>query len=350
MIKMILSKNIGSQKVSLIIPCYNEVKYISTFLDSLLNQELNGLDLEVLIADGMSNDGTREILKTYCIKNPQIKIVDNPNKIVSTGLNLAIRMSKGEIIIRMDVHTIYAPDYIYQCVNVLNETGADNVGGSWQAFGKSYIQKAIALAFQSSFSSGGASSHSTKKEGYVDSVYLGCWKKDKLYQIGLFDEELIRNQDDELNLRICKNSGKVWQSRKIKSWYSPRSSLISMFKQYMQYGYWKVRVIQKHKLPASIRHLVPGCFVAALLILLVLSPFSYLVRYLLFFLLGFYGIANILATFLTCRTPRTYKFIFIMPLIFGVYHFGYGVGFLFGILDFVLLQKKGRHLFSKLTR
>lgn len=337
-------------KVSIIVPCRNEAGYIKAFFESIANQITEGLCLEVLIADGMSDDGTRSIIQKNSEKDRRVKIIDNPGRIVSTGLNQAILQAQGEIIIRMDVHTEYAPDYIQQCVKSLKETKADNVGGPWRAVGNRYLQKAIALAFQSPFSSGGAGSHATTKEGPVDSVYLGCWRKETLKKIGLFDEELVRNQDDELNLRIIKSGGKIYQSPKIKSYYYPRSSLAKLFKQYMQYGYWKVRVIQKHKRVASLRHIIPGGFVAALLTLGVFSLFSSFAAYALLFLLALYGLANVSASVLTCYKGKNFKYLPVMPLIFCVYHLGYGYGFLNGVKNFIFLKKAGSVKFSGLTR
>ncbi len=345
-----MSKIKALDNVSVIVPCLNEVKYIKTFLDSLLSQKLYGIKLEVIIADGMSNDGTRDVLETYCKNHPELRFIDNPSGIVSTGLNAAIGIAQGEIIIRMDVHTEYAPDYIYQCCNVLKETGADNAGGAWRATGKTYLQKAIALAFQSPFSSGGAASHFLEKEGTVDSVYLGCWNKQIFNKIGLFDPELVRNQDDELNLRITRFGGRIWQSRKIRSWYYPRASLRALFKQYCQYGYWKVRVIQKHKIPAAIRHLIPGGFVASLIVLGALSPFYDLGLWLFKLLVNLYIFANLTASLVTCRKPSLFKFLPVMPVVFFTYHFAYGYGFLRGLLDFILLKKKGSNAFTTISR
>ena len=213
-----------------------------------------------------------------------------------------------------------------------------------------YIQKAISIAFQSPFSSGGAGSHDVQHEGLVDSVYLGCWKKLTLEQIGLFDEELVRNQDDEFNLRLIRSGGRIWQSPKIKSWYYPRASIIALFKQYVQYGYWKVRVIQKHKIPASIRHIVPGMFVGLLAFLAVLSPFNQISLKILAGLLAFYGAGNLGATLLACKEPSKWKYIPVIPIIFSAYHFGYGYGFLRGVLDFIVLKKQAGKTFTKLTR
>ena len=147
---------------------------------------------------------------------------------------------------------------------MLQETGADNVGGPWVARGKGKVGMAIAAAFESPFSCGGARGHDPKYSGPVDTVYLGCWRREIFDRIGLFDEELVRNQDDEFNLRLVRSGGKVWQSVAIKSCYHPRESLRHLFKQYVQYGYWKARVLKKHRLPASVRHLVPSIFVLTL--------------------------------------------------------------------------------------
>jgi glycosyltransferase involved in cell wall biosynthesis len=334
---------------TVIVPCRNEFGHIETLLRSVLSQEGAG-NLEVLIADGLSDDGTLALLEESSRRDDRIRIIRNPEKIVSTGLNRAIREARGDVIVRMDVHSVYAPDYIARCRSTLESTGADNVGGPWQARGFTTLQVAIAIAFQSPFSSGGAGSHRVNYEGPVDSVYLGCWRKATLLRIGLFDEGLVRNQDDELNLRICRAGGTVWQTPAIQSWYVPRSSLIGLFKQYQQYGYWKVRVIQKHRLPASIRHLVPGAFVASLLLLLVLSTMLASARWLLGTLLGLYAAACLTASARECRRRTRWRYIAILPAVFGAYHFGYGWGFLRGAIDFVMMGRKGRTAYERLTR
>src|SRR5262249_21289065 len=149
------------------------------------------------------------------------------------GLNRAVRAAKGDIIIRMDVHTEYAPDYVKRCVEVLRGTGADNVGGPARTRAEGYRQEAIALAFHSRFSTGGARFHDPNYDGYVDTVTYGCWRKTRLVELGLFDEELARNQDDELNVRIHRAGGTVYQSSSIRSWYRPRPSLRGLFTQHI---------------------------------------------------------------------------------------------------------------------
>jgi glycosyltransferase involved in cell wall biosynthesis len=336
--------------VSVVVPCRNERDYIESFLGSLARQKVDGLRVEFLIADGMSEDGTRAILEKAVRCDARFRLIDNPGRIVSTGLNAAIRAARGEIIVRMDVHTEYATDYLEQCVAVLESAGADNVGGAWRGRGRSYLQTAIALAFQSWFSCGGAASHNLDWDGPVDSVYLGCWRKATLLRVGLFDEELVRNQDDELNLRLVRGGGKVWQSSAIRSWYYPRASWRALFSQYAQYGYWKVRVIQKHKVPASLRHLVPGAFVAALLALAVHAPFILWARWALLGLGGVYLAANLTACIGVCFRAQSFIYLPVMPAVFLGYHLGYGYGFLRGMIDFWLRRKTGHSAFSQLTR
>jgi glycosyltransferase involved in cell wall biosynthesis len=336
--------------VSVIVPCRNEAACIETFLDCALRQEQPEGGLEILIADGMSDDGTRQLLARYAARHPTVRIIENPQRFVSHGLNAAIQAARGEVIVRMDVHTEYAPDYVRQCVRLLHETGADNVGGPARTRSQGYVQTAVSLAYHSAFSCGGASFHDPTYEGFVDTVTYGCWKKSTLLKIGLFDEELVRNQDDELNLRLVRAGGKIWQSPAICSWYYPRASVGALFRQYAQYGYWKVRVVRKHRVPASPRQLVPGAFVGALVILAVLAPFAPAYRALWLALVAMYALGNGLATVLTCRRPATWRYLPVMPLIFGAYHFGYGYGFLRGVMDFVLLKKSASTDFAQLTR
>ena len=217
---------------------------------------------EAIVADGMSDDGTREILREYSARDPRLCVVDNPRRVVSPGLNAAIRAARGAMIIRMDAHTCYAPDYCRKCVTTLERTGADNVGGPARTRTQGTRARAFAAAYHSRFSTG-ARFHDENYEGWIDTVPYGCWRKETLERLGLFDEHLVRNQDDELNLRLIRAGGKIWQSPDIVSWYSPRATLKALFVQYFQYGFWKAAVIRKHKLPGSWRHLIPVTFVAA---------------------------------------------------------------------------------------
>ena len=336
-------------EVSIIVPCRNEVSAIAATVDSIRSQDPIDGDFEVIVADGMSDDGTRDILARLTAADPRITMVDNPEGIVSTGLNRAIRQAQGKIIIRMDAHTIYARDYVRRCVEVLNEAHADNVGGPWVARGGGIVGRAIAAAFGSGFAAGGARSHDCQYQGIVDSVYLGCWRREVFERVGFFDEELVRNQDDEFNLRITRQGGTVWQSPRIKSVYSSRSSLRGLFKQYLQYGYWKVRVLQKHKIPASVRHLVPAAFLLALAGLPVVALWFEVVWWFWGGLLGLYMTLLLLASIVTASRQGS-ELLLYLPLVFACFHIGYGLGFLHGILDFVMLRRGGDSRYAALTR
>src|SRR5262245_58809358 len=306
--------------VSVIVPCRNERDYIEKSVRSILAQEAPPGGFEVIVADAMSDDGTREVLKRLSEEDSRLHVVDDSERIVPAGLNSAIRAAHGKIIVRMDAHTDYASDYVRQCFEVLHETGADNVGGPWIAEGKGFIGRAIAAAFQSAFAVGGALGHRSDYEGQLDTVYLGCWPIEVFEQIGLFDEELVRSEDDEFNLRLTRAGGKIWQSPRIKSWYHPRASLAGLWRQYMQYGYWKVRVIQKHKIPASWRHLVPGGFLFSLFLLAVLAMWWPVAGWSLTVLVSLYFCFVIGASLLTAAR-QSWRILPLLPLVFGCYHF-----------------------------
>lgn len=339
-----------NRSVSVIIPCRNERSHIEQFLLCLREQDLHGLNVEFLIAEGRSNDGTREVIENWIRLHSEFKLIDNPEGFVPTGLNRAIQAARGEIIVRMDVHSDYASDYLQACVRTLKETEADNVGGPSRTRAHGYMQEANALAFNSPFSCGGSRFHDVTYEGEVDTVTCGCWEKTTLERLGLFDEELIRNQDDELNLRLCRAGGRVWQTPAIKVWYYPRSSLFATFRQYAQYGYWKVRVIQKHKLPASFRHLVPGLFVFSLVGGSLGSLWSSLCLLLNLALMAIYLGGLLISSAWICRRITHWKYLPVMPAFLASYHMGYGYGFLRGVIDFVLLRRRPARNYTQLTR
>jgi len=335
--------------VSIVLACRNEQGYIDACLQSALNQDLPEGGLEILVADGMSTDGTREHLRQLAKEHSQIRILDNTGRIVSTGLNAAIRVARGEIIIRMDAHTVYASDYVRQCLAVMNETGADNVGGPIQTTAETFMERAIRAVYHSAFAVGGARSHRADYEGYVDTVVYGCWKKNIFDRIGYFDEELVRNQDDEFNLRLTRAGGKIYQSPRIRSWYHVRGSLNGLFRQYMQYGYWKTLVIRKHRIPASFRHLVPGTFVACICFLAIFGLFWSPALMAGLALATVYLAAALMASLLTAARTQ-WVLLPVLPIVVGCFHFGYGYGFVRGVLDLVLLRNAPGTKFVQLTR
>ncbi|MFN3324125.1 MAG: glycosyltransferase family 2 protein [Bryobacteraceae bacterium] len=318
--------------VSIIVPCRNEKAHIAAFLQSLDAQVVPaGVTVEVLIADGASDDGTRAVLEAFATCRTGIRVIDNPGRIVPTGLNAAIRASTGEVIIRMDVHSEYAPDYVAQCLAALSATGADNVGGPARTRASTYMQHAISAAYHSPFACGGARFHDVTYQGPVDTVTYGCWRRETLERLGLFDELFVRNQDDELNLRIRRGNGLIWQTPSIRSWYRPRGSLRALFRQYFQYGFWKVFVIRKHRLPASWRHLVPGLFFASLAFLAAAGFFAPAAWAALAVLVLFYLAAALAAAVLTGARENNWGLVPVLPAVFATYHAAYGFGFLRGL-------------------
>jgi succinoglycan biosynthesis protein ExoA len=326
-------------QISVIVSCRNEIRHIRSFLGCLFRQDLRGLEMEVLIADGMSEDGTREVLDEYDKNGTVLRVIDNPEKIASTGLNYAIWEAKGEIILRMDAHSIYAPDYLRTCVEVLQETNADNVGGPALTRAEGYIPEAIAHAFHVPFAVGGAKFRDPRYEGPTSTVPYGCWRKSTLDAVGLFDPGLVRGQDDELNFRIRSSGGTVWQSPKIVSWYHPRASLSALFRQFFQNGFWKVAAVRKHRRPASLRNLVPVSALLAGILLILCAEAAGILRMgslrsgllaVFLVLAGLYLSASFASAFSVARHAG-WKFLPVFPLVFAAYQLPYALGFLTGL-------------------
>lgn len=289
--------------------------------------------IEIIVADGMSTDGTREIIRQYQERFPQIHLVDNPKQIVPTGINTAIRQAAGNIIVRIDGHTIISPDYIQKCVDTLQRTKANNVGGLMTAVGNTAFGKAVAIATSTSFGIGNSKFHYSQKEESVDSVYMGAWPYDTFTRIGLFDEELVRDQDDEFNYRLKKFGGKIILNPEIKSLYAVRSSPAALFKQYFQYGLWKVRVMQKHPGQMSVRQFVPSTFLVSLLVSLIATFIHPAGIWFTLFILGSYVTTNCLASALAIIKSQGCNYLF-LTLTYPILHVAYGSGFLSGLVKF----------------
>lgn len=333
-----------TQLVSVIAPCRNEHAYIDIFCDQALAQQLPpGWQLEVLVADGGSDDGTRELLEARAKREGRLILVDNPARIASAGLNACLAHARGAVIVRMDIHTTFAPDYVLQCLSALERSSADNVGGPWVAQGVDAMGQAIAAAFQCPWVVGGARSRDLTYEGEVDTVYLGCWPRASFERFGHFDESLVRNQDDEHNLRIRLAGGRVWQSADIRSIYRPRGSLRALFAQQRQYGYWRPFVMKKHGQPGSLRQLVPMVFVAACMASGVATRW---------FAAPFVSLSLAYGLYLTvasCKAAKNAQNLMRLPAVIVAYHFGYGIGTWQGCWDLVLGRRAGQAQ-TRLTR
>ena len=321
--------------ISFIVPIRNEEKTINETIKSIVNQK-SEQKYEIIVADGLSNDGTRNIIKDLCKVHKCIKLIDNAGKIVSTGFNRALSITKGDVILRVDGHATISPDYIEQCLKAFKNTDADCVGGPIINSSKGVIGQSIKLAQSSNFGTGGASFRGTLKKGkFVNPLAVGAYKRNVFNSIGGYDEELVRNQDDEFNMRLIQSGGKIWLDPSIKSFYYSRSSLLSFTKQYFQYGFYKIRVMQKRKGFASFRHIVPLCFIVALIITSFLY-FFYKINIPFLLIIGIYFSLSIIASFIHLFSFRYKLFsIVFLPLCYFTMHSSYGVGTLIGMFYFV---------------
>jgi succinoglycan biosynthesis protein ExoA len=332
--------------ISVIIPIRNEAQYIRLCLNSVICQDYPADLLEVLVVDGMSDDGTREIVQQIIDemenesknesaapnnKNKEhrrIAILDNPKRIVPTALNLGLSYAKGDVIMRIDGHCEIGPDYIRRCIELLGQTGADNVGGPLKTISDTLVGRAISLATSSVFGVGGVRFRCSTKPSWVDTVFPGVFPRQVFDRIGNFDEELVRNQDDEFNFRLRQSGGKIWLDPSIKISYYARSNFRGLWRQYLQYGFYKVRVIQKRGAVPSGRHLTPAAFVSGLTVTVLLGFITGNLWWALA-VSGPYLAANLFASLWTAR--RDWRTLRLLPVAFLTIHFAYGAGFLWGL-------------------
>jgi succinoglycan biosynthesis protein ExoA len=260
-------------RVSIAMPAYNEERFIEACIQSVQAQDYPAELIEILVADGRSTDKTREILARLREADPRIRVIDNPARLQAAGLGLLVKEATGDVIVRMDVHAEYAPDYVRKCVETLERTGADNVGGAQRAKAKTPFQRALCAALQSPLGVGGARYRSAEAEGYVDTVFLGTFRRKVFETIGLWDPGAITNEDAELNQRILDSGGQIYLSRDIVVHYFPRDSLKTLAKQYYKYGRGRARTLLKLGRFLGLRPMVPFFMVvggAALILLLLL--------------------------------------------------------------------------------
>jgi glycosyltransferase involved in cell wall biosynthesis len=321
--------------ITVIMPIRNEAAFIARSLGAVLEQDYPAGLMQVLVADGMSDDPTRHIVEELARAHPAhtVEIVDNPGGIVPTGFNAALSRARGQVVVRVDGHTVIAQDYVSACVAALADSGADTVGGRMDAQGRGRIGQAIALATSSPFGVGDARFHYASGEHWVDTVYLGAWPRAVFDRVGAFDPEMVRNQDDEFNYRLRAAGGRILLTDRIRSRYYSRASLRTLFRQYRQYGFWKVRVLQKHPKQMSLRQFVPPAFAAAVVGGAVLAPTSRGVRRLWSATLAAYGLAAVTASVAVARRSG-WRHLPLLPVAFAAMHLGYGGGFLAGLVRF----------------
>lgn len=321
--------------LSVICPIYNEEKYIAKCIDSILAQDYPKDDLEVIFVDGMSSDRTREIVAEYSAKYPFIRLIDNPDRIVPPAMNIGIKASVGDIIVRLDAHAVFPQNYLPELVKNLHELDADNVGGVCRTLpiNDTPVCRSIAYVLSSSFGMG--NSHfriGADSIIEVDTVPFGCFKRELFERIGYFDEELTRNQDDEFNGRIIKNGGKIFLLPDLVIDYFARDTVAKVYKMFYQYGLFKPLVNKKLGQPATIRQFFPLLFVLGL----ILGPLTFLISSAFIWLyLGVLLVYLTLAAVFSSKESRSLKEVLIKIWVYFVVHFAYGWGYINGIIKLI---------------
>ena len=329
--------------VSVIIPSYNEEKFITRVLDNVVDQDYPNDRMEVIAVDGNSEDITRELILAKAKEYPIIKLLRNENQYVPFALNLGISNAKGEVIIIMGSHSSYPPNYISLLVEALYKLETDNVGGILinSATNNSLKSSAIAKVLSSIFGVGPSyfriGSKNIKK---VDTVPFGCYHRSVFDRIGLFDEELLRNQDDEFNARLIKHGGSIHLIPEVKITYYTRDSVVALWNMYFQYGLFKPLVNLKLKGSSTVRQFFPPAFVLFLVFSMVGSLFSPLILFGLIGICGIYLITDLLFTLKIVLDSRRPLFLLFLPWLFPLLHLAYGTGYLAGILKFVIIKEK----------
>jgi glycosyltransferase involved in cell wall biosynthesis len=328
--------------VSVVMPCRNEAKNIRSCLESIVRSEFAKDHLELLVVDGQSDDGSREIILEFCNRHPWINLLDNVRQITPVALNIGIRCAKGQIVIRMDAHTIYPANYISTLVGWLLSSKADNVGGICIVQPANQTPKAHAIAFALSHPWGVGNAHfriGAAEPKWVDTVPFGCYRRDVFDRIGLFNEALIRNQDDELNHRLIKQGGRILLVPEIMSFYTARESLRKLWVMYYQYGYFKPLAARSIGAVMTARQLVPSAFVMSLALAASLAPWSTMMAALCKIMVGAYAALD-LGISLSATHRRSLRCALWSVVVFPVLHMSYGLGYLKGILDFVVRRKR----------
>ncbi len=319
--------------VSVVMPVRNEASFIHASVGSVLAQDYPPERMELIVADGESVDGTKEILAGLAAFDPRLRVINNPALIMAAGFNAGLAVARGRIVAMMGGHAEVPPTFLSDCVHFLLQGTADCVGGVLCTKGDSSEARAISLATSSRFGVGGTSFRvGSKATQYVDTVAFGVYRKEVFEVAGPLDQEMVRNQDDEFNYRIRQLGARIVLDPKIRTVYHCRTSTRRLCKQYYEYGLWKVRVLQKHPRQMQARQFVPAVLVGTILLGLLCSPFS-LARLVLAATVLLYIIAN-LAAALTVAFPHDLRLFPRIALAFGALHFSYGLGCLTGLVRF----------------
>ena len=331
-------------KVSVIVPCYNEQSTIRLLLDALCEQTYPRTEMEVIVADGLSTDGTRDVITAFQKDVPdlRVRVVDNPNRYIPSAVNRAIEVSRGEIIVRVDAHSKPYPDYVANCIAAHESGRGDNVGGVWEIRpgADTWIADSIAVAAAHPLGVGDALYRHAKHAAEVDTVPFGSFRRTLIEQVGFFDETLLTNEDYEFNARVRKSGGKIWLDPSIRSIYFSRPTLLELIRQYWRYGFWKWRMLRRYPDTLRWRQALPPLLVLSLIGLAVLSIFMPFARILLAAILFLYFSIMILAGVQAALRQRKAYLILGLPLAIFAMHISWGSGFLWSIL-IASVQKHG---------
>ncbi|MCF6147999.1 MAG: glycosyltransferase family 2 protein [Candidatus Kuenenia sp.] len=323
--------------ISIIIPCRNEEKFISKCLDSIVVQDYPKDKIEVLVADGMSNDKTREIIKEYSRQHQYINLLDNTGEIVPTAMNIGIKAARGKWIVRLDAHSEYSKDYLKNCIDTAKRTNADNVGGVvvTQQNGSSFGARCVQAITTHRFGIGNATFRLESIEKPVDTVPFGCFRSELFNRIGLYDERLVRNQDYEFNQRIIKTGGSIWLNPKIKTGYYNQSTLKGLFRQAFVTAEWLSWMWYVAPYSFKVRHAIPVFFTLGLLSILIVLPFHSFGLYSLSVIFFPYFFLNLISS---CQQAVRYNWRIglVLPFLFFFYHIVYGAGTLWGAIRLIV--------------
>ncbi len=333
--------------LTIIIPCRKEEKYIGNCLDSILANDYPRDRLEILVVDGMSEDGTREIITKYAQRHSFIKLLDNPKQIIPSAMNVGIRNANGKIIMKIDAHSIYPREYISNCVRFLSEYHADNVGGICKIIPRSNTKIAEAIAFGLSHPFGSGNAHvkiGAKEPHLADTVAFGCYRREVFEEIGLFNEELPGSSDMDFNTRLKRAGGKIVLFPEIFTGYYSDPDFKTFWKHNFSDGVWATYVLKFKSKAWSLRHWIPLIFVSSLIGLGVLSLIFHTFCWLPFALVVIYTIVSLLASLQISIKKGNLSYLLLLPIVFAIRHFAHGLGALFGMILVLVPGKrwKGR--------
>jgi succinoglycan biosynthesis protein ExoA len=320
---MIPTPNQATPAVSVVLPVLNEARHLRAAVGSVLDQDYPG-EIEVVIALGPSKDNSNSVAAEIAAGDRRVTLVQNPTGRTPNGLNLAVAASRYPIVARVDGHSVIPPDYVRTAVELLERTGADNVGGLMSAMGGTEVERAIATAMTSRLGVGNAPFHVGGTEGPADTVYLGVFRRTALDRVGGYDETFTRAQDWEMNYRIRSTGGLVWFSPELSVSYRPRRSLSALAQQYFHYGRGRRQVVRTHPGSVNLRYLAPPTALLGVVVGLVLSTFVSLLA--LTLPVGY--LVLVVAGSLIVGRDLPLRARLILPVVLVTMHMAWGAGFL----------------------